>query len=308
MNTSRPGDMAVDLGKTSCRVRLLTRGGRVEASTAGFEGFARGDDGVRQALDAVTAALSQLPGGAGATIRRVGVGAAGVDADRGHARRFATALRDRWHAEIAVASDAIAAHAGALGGACGTVLIVGTGAVAYRVSSEGMLARADGWGIWLGDLGSGRWIGQEGLRRVLRAGDRLAPATSLSDPARRLAGDLSALPRYVSGGGHPERVLAAFAPVVLEHAAAGDDVASAIVAEAVQHLTETACACAMPDDGLSVVGGLMRSTFLNTRLTAALTRRGLHPTAPVGDALDGALLICATPEIPHERFTIRVRY
>lgn len=306
MDAGQVGDIGVDLGKTSCRVRLRTRRGTAEASGPGFEGFAKGADGVREALDAVGCTLRALRDDDRAAITRFGIGAAGADADRAHAEKFAAALRDRWHAGIAVASDAVVAHAGALGGADGTVLIVGTGAVAYHLSTDGVLTRADGWGIWLGDLGSGRWMGQEALRRVLRARDGLAPATSLTDAARAAAGTLAALPRHVSGGGHPERVLAGFAPAVLSHAADGDAVAVAIVDEAVGYLTDTACACTTAEDRLAVVGGLMGSALLRTRLTDSLAARGLHPMEPSGDALDGALLLCAVPETPHERFTIRV--
>ena len=300
------GDLGVDLGKTSCRVRLLTRDGALEGSWTGAEGFAAAN-GMAQALAAFDGALSQLPEGSLATIRRIGVGAAGVDAGREAARAFATALARRHGAEVAIVSDALAAHAGALMGGAGTVLVAGTGAVAFHVDEEGAVTRADGWGIWLGDLGSGRWIGQEGLRRVLRARDGLGAPTTLTDAAATLAGSVEALPRHVSGTAQPERVLGAFAPVVLEHATAGDAVARAIVAEAVAHLTQTAAACTAPGERLSLVGGLTGSAEFAARLAGALAARGLAPTPPLGDPVAGALLMCAASDLPHERSAIRVR-
>lgn len=308
MNNPLPGDVGIDLGKTSCRVRLVGADGTLSSTWSGASGFAEGAAGVDQALAAVDGAFRLLPAGALAGIRRIGVSAAGVSADPGAATAFAETLAQAHDASVAVITDALGAHIGALGGRHGTILIAGTGAVAIHVSADGVISRADGWGIWLGDLGSGRWIGQEGLRRVLRARDGLSPATSLADAAAALGGSLDALPRYVSGGGQPERVLASFAPVVLDHAEAGDGIALSIVDEAVAHLVETAAACTVPGDPLSVVGGLAESALLRERLTAGLQARGLSVTPPLDDAVTGALLLCDRTTLPHERSVIRVRH
>lgn len=233
--------------------------------------------------------------------------AAGVESNRDAASHFAEALAQRFGATVAVVSHALAAHIGALGGQPGTVLVAGTGAAAIHVSQEGKVSRADGWGIWLGDLGSGRWIGQEGLRRVLRAHDALGPATSLTEAALPLAGSLDALPRYVSGGGQPERVLAAFAPMVLDHASQGDEVAVAILETAVENLAATAAACTPRGDKLSLVGGLTSSTIFRARLVAALESHQLTVTPALNDAVAGALLLCVRTNLPHEGSVIRVR-
>lgn len=308
METAGAGDLGIDLGKTSCRVRASAAGRVFETAVAGAEGFAAGAAGLAQALNAIEAALSALPDDVLDRIGRIGVGAAGVDADREQARAFAETLAQRHRANVTVVSDALAAHAGALGGEPGTVLIAGTGSVAFHLSQDGELNRADGWGIWLGDLGSGRWIGQEGLRRVLQARDGLGYPTSLTQAVLAAAGPLDSLPRYVSGGDQPERVLASFAPAVLEHASIGDPVAAAIVDEAVEHLADTAAACTCPGKRLAVVGGLTSSAEFGARLTAALSARTLNAVPALDDAIAGALLICAHSDLPHERYAIRVRY
>lgn len=308
VDTAETGDVGIDLGKTSCRVRATANGHIVEASASGAEGFAAGEAGLRQALAAVESALAALPAEASGSIRRIGVGAAGADAAPNEALRFAETLARRFAAEVTVASDALAAHAGALGGAAGTVLIAGTGAVAFHLADDGDLTRADGWGIWLGDFGSGRWIGQEGLQRVLQARDGIAPATALTTAAITAAGSLEGLPRYVSGTGNPERVLGSFAPFVLEQAEAGDAVAQAIADGAAAHLAQTAAACTRSGERLAVVGGLASDSGFYTRLSNALALHGLEPVPALDDAVAGALLICAHPEYPHERATIRVRH
>ena len=93
------------------------------------------------------------------------------------------------------------AHAGALDGEPGVVLIAGTGVVALAIGADGALRTADGWGPWLGDEGGGAWIGAAGLRTALRAHDGRGRSTTLLDAARARfgAGDLA---RAAHRGGH----------------------------------------------------------------------------------------------------------
>src|SRR5690606_40636460 len=69
----------------------------------------------------------------------------------------------------AVAADALTAHLGALGGRPGAVVAVGTGAIALGTDLRDVWHRVDGWGHLLGDLGSGSWIGAQGLRAAVAA-------------------------------------------------------------------------------------------------------------------------------------------
>jgi len=298
--------LAIDLGKTSCRVRVVLGDHDVfSGEWPGAPGFAD-SDGRRLALQAIENALSTVPAPILNSVDCIGIGAAGVDANRESARYVAEHLSSTLNAPAAVLTDVLIAHIGALGGRPGTVLVAGTGAVAYGLDAGGVLSRADGWGMWLGDDGSGRWIGQEGLKSVLRASDGRGAATSLTAAAADVAGSLDRLPAYVSGTGQPGRVLASFAPVVLAHADAGDAVASAIVTQAVELLTETAVAVANPDDAVCVLGGLMNSPMLAERLLHSLAAQRLRVTRPSADALTGAAMIASRTDLPHERYAIRV--
>ncbi|WP_125777127.1 BadF/BadG/BcrA/BcrD ATPase family protein [Antribacter gilvus] len=69
----------------------------------------------------------------------------------------------------AVASDAVTAHVGALGGLGGAVVAVGSGAVAVSNDTDGRWFLTDGLGHLAGDEGSGRWIGEQGLKAARRA-------------------------------------------------------------------------------------------------------------------------------------------
>jgi N-acetylmuramic acid 6-phosphate etherase len=167
--------LAVDLGKTSCRAAA---GGR-RAEGVGAPGLAA-PDGVRAAQAEILAVASDLGPFDEVIVRAAGARRAPY-AVRALADALLTSLRvDR----VAVTSDAVIAHAGALNGQPGVVLVVGTGVNALAIDADGALRSADGWGPWLGDEGGGAWIGAAGLRAALRAHDGRGPSTALLDAAR----------------------------------------------------------------------------------------------------------------------------
>jgi N-acetylmuramic acid 6-phosphate etherase len=277
--------LAVDLGKTACRA---TAGGR-RVEGAGAPGLGA-PGGVRAAEAAILALAGEL---AGELARDLGpvdeviVGAAGALAAPTAARALGDALLVSLRAErVAVTGDAVIAHAGALGGEPGVVLIVGTGVVALAIGADGALRRADGWGPWLGDEGGGAWIGANGLRAAMRAHDGRGPSTALLAAARARFGQPEAWPTHFTG----PAALASFASEVL--AADGDPVALAIVRAAAEALAATACAAGAGP--VAMVGGLAGVEAL---------RAGLDLIPAAGDALDGALRLGAI----HEPHVIRVQ-
>jgi N-acetylmuramic acid 6-phosphate etherase len=272
-----PVILAVDLGKTTCRVAA---GGR-RAEGPGAPGLAV-PGGVRAAEAAILAIAREL-----GPVDEVIVGAAGALAAPDAARALGDALLVSLRAErVAVTSDAVIAHAGALGGEPGVVLIAGTGVVALAIGADGALRTADGWGPWLGDDGGGAWIGATGLRAALRAHDGRGPSTNLLDAARARFGAPQTWPAQLTGAA----ALASFAPDVL--AAEDDAVALAIVSAAGEALATTARAAG--DGPVAMVGGLAGVEALRGRLDVV-------PAA--GDALDGALRLGAI----HEPHVIRVQ-
>ena len=304
---SPPGQviLAIDLGKTSCRVRA-TSGNLVLASAegSGAPGLAA-PDGDDLAYNAITKTIGQLPGGALAGLTACGVGAAGVQASNPRARNLARKLSDKLGTPIAVVTDVLAAHIGAFRGASGTVLVAGTGAVAYGLSEDGTLTRSDGWGPWLGDDGSGRWIGQQGLHHALSHRDNRGPFTSLGAAAAEIAGHIDNLPSWVESDGEPARTIASFAPTVLKHAAAGDKVAREIADHAAQLLAKTARSATALEGQVAVLGGLVQHQFFRQLLCSAILRVGLQPVLARSDALTGAAMIATNTTLPHERYTTR---
>jgi len=264
--------LAVDLGKTSCRAAAAGR--RAEGS--GAPGLAA-PGGVRAAEAAILAVASEL-----GPVDEVIVGAAGAFAAPDKARALGNALLTSLRAErVAVTSDAVIAHAGALNGQPGVVLIAGTGVVALAIDADGVRRTADGWGPWLGDEGGGAWIGAAGLRAALRAHDGRGPSTALLDAARARFGPTQTWPAQFTDAAK----LASFAPDVL--AAEGDAAAVKIVHAAAEALAATARA--VGDGPVAMVGGLAGYAAL---------REHLDLVQPAGDALDGALRLGAIHE-PH---------
>ncbi len=123
---------------------------------------------------------------------------------------------------VRVISDVELAHEAAFGGGPGVLVIAGTGSIAYGRSARGKSARAGGLGAYLGDEGSGFWLGREALREP-----RLAKYFPES-LALRLAHE----PK-------PIRAIAGLAPTVLR-LARKNSAASAIVARGASHLADCA--------------------------------------------------------------------
>jgi len=310
--------LAVDLGKTGCRAQVWD--GPAGAAVAAGEG--PGAPGLAES-GGVAAALSAVLGAARPLLTHLGgerlagvcVGAAGAASAPGAARELAALLLESLPTDrAAVASDAVTAHAGALGGATGVVLAAGTGAVTIGLGDGGTFARVDGWGPWLGDDGSGAWIGRAGLSAALRAHDGRGPATSLTEAAAGLFGPLDQLPHAVGGTENPARAAATFAPAVAGAAASGDAVAAGVLREAAAHLAEAvaAAARAVAGDGpvrVALTGGLIH---LGTPLTDPLHDLLARSTPPLdirpalGDPLDGARRLALGGCASHEPFVVRV--
>jgi glucosamine kinase len=297
--------LAVDLGKTGCRAALWVGDTRAESEGAGAPGLATPGGAAAAETAALAVARGLLQAAGVARVNHVCIGAAGAlaapDAAARLAERLAAVLRAD---EAAATSDAVASHAGALGGGAGVVLAIGTGSVALALGA-GRLGRADGWGPLLGDEGSGGWIGLRGLRAALRAAEGREPETALRAAVEPMFGPLPGLPAAIAG----VKEAARFAPEVARVAEAGDAAAQAILGEAAERLTATARSAASalpPNADCAVVGGLARlGPVLMDRLGRLLVEAGLRLAPAQGTALDGAHLLALRPDLPHETHVVR---
>jgi glucosamine kinase len=82
-------------------------------------------------------------------------------------------------ARLAVIQDGEIALEGALAGEAGILLVAGTGSVALGRAEDGRIERCGGWGMLVGDEGSGYTIARAALRAALQAADGRGEPTRL---------------------------------------------------------------------------------------------------------------------------------
>lgn len=290
-----PTTLAVDIGGTGSRTLLLGSGrdlsdefgraGRVESA---FDGLARTIREVRarSGLDRIDHVRAGLTGFNGVVPDLADFGAMLCERDG--------------VTDLIVADDSVTWALGALGGRPGVAVALGTGAVALGIAADGRLAHVDGSGPYLGDRGSGWWVGREALVAAIAAVEaRAGGSRQLLTLARRRYGELSALPEALRRDPNPHATIAAFAVDVAAAAQSGDEAAKRIMAEAGAHVGTAAAAAARGSGlpagfALTLVGGLSAArVLLEDGLTAALAAEGFAPVLvdAAADALHGALLL-----------------
>lgn len=308
--------LAVDLGRTGCRAALWRDDDAEPVATASGEGTLglTGPDGAAAAGKAILAVVVPLLAGQKPThVDAVGIGAPGVLIAPAAARELAGQLREALRARtLALTSDAVTSHAGALGGAPGVVLAAGTGAVVVAIGPDRQFQRVDGWGPWFGDDGSGAWLGLAGLRAAAHAHDGRGPATRLREAAWQQFGSPEALALKLGMDDNPARVAAAFVPAIVRAAEHADPVATALIHAAATALAQSALAGAAALKGVTpvpvaIVGGLTElGAILLDPLHAALARSALpvQLRAARGTSLDGARRLATAGGI-HEPWVVR---
>ena len=277
--------MGVDGGGTKCRARLCDRDGR--ALGEGLGGPANIWRDPAQAMGSVVEACRAVMRSAGLAETLLGETDAGLGlagaGQQSAVERFAALPHP--FASISVETDAYAAWLGAFGGADGGIVIVGTGSCGYAVV-RGAPTYVGGFGAEISDEGSGAAIGRDALRRALWAQDGRAPMTDLAAALLgSFAGGREPIIEWAKSAGPLD--FARFAPLVFEHARAGDALGRALVTEAageIARIAERLLAVGAP--AIALLGGLAQP--LRPWLPAALVTRLVEPLA---DAMDGAILM-----------------
>ncbi|HUP88411.1 MAG TPA: BadF/BadG/BcrA/BcrD ATPase family protein, partial [Longimicrobiales bacterium] len=137
---------------------------------------------------------------------------------------------------VCITTDFDAAMHDAFGGGSGILVIAGTGSSAWGRNEDGRTARAGGWGVILGDEGSGYAIGTAALRRCMREfdgrdhGDDWVPLIL----AQTGVSSVEQLVRWAAAA--PKADIAALAPAVFEAAFRGNAVGRGIVLNAAKEI------------------------------------------------------------------------
>ncbi|MGH6924288.1 MAG: BadF/BadG/BcrA/BcrD ATPase family protein [Propylenella sp.] len=277
--------IGVDGGGTQCRARLCDLAGRTLGEAVGGPANVRADAArvMHSILTASRGAIAEA-GLSEADLRRVhaGLGLAGAALTSARANLLAEPSP---FASIEIETDAIAAWLGAFQGEDGAILILGTGSCGLAVAG-GRQSYVGGWGAEVSDEASGHWIGREALRRTLWAHDGRAAATLLTEKLiARHGGSGEGVIAFATTARPAD--YAALAPLVFEHAEAGDVLALALVNEAAADAARIiARLIEVGAPAVALIGGLAEP--LSTWLPPSARQ---HLVKARGDALDGAILI-----------------
>ena len=167
MRSSKSYYIGIDGGGTKTIGLLCNQDGVILAkSTAGSTNLkSRSEKDVRDAIhDVVNNLTMDLKGG---TLEGVFVSTAGGDREEDQERwiKWINEVLIGFAGKITVRNDAYGALASGTFEMEGSVLIAGTGSIAYSIDS-GKTQRVGGWGYLFGDEGSGYDIGQQALRTI----------------------------------------------------------------------------------------------------------------------------------------------
>ncbi len=166
----------------------------------------------------------------------------------------------------------------------GIVVICGTGSNVYGKNAHGDEALAGNWGYFLGDNGSGFVLAKRMFQTVVEAYEGIAEATILTEKLGQKIGVAS--PEDISDWYNETQptvhMVSDFAPLVIETAEAGDDVARELVESTIavhgKALMSVVKRLKMEDEYIRVVivGGLFESRFFRAvfegHVTALLKR------------------------------------
>lgn len=301
--------LAVDGGQTGTRLRLTDVGGAVlqEIEEPGL----LTDRPILPQVAAFATALSERSGQA---IGELALGLSGLTPAASRPDVLLDSVAPLGVRRVALAHDSVSGYLAANGTETGAMLAVGTGVVILAVSRTSV-AKVDGWGYLVGDVGSGFWVGRLGLDAAMRAYDGRGEATVLETAARERFGSLDELYMVIQGDERRVSLVASFARTVIESAAAGDVVALRIVRSAATELAHSA-ATALRRTGwepgtptrVGAVGApVTRSELMRGALAEALAAEapGALLSTPLGEPIDGvAALLDVAPESPLSAFIL----
>jgi N-acetylglucosamine kinase-like BadF-type ATPase len=137
-------------------------------------------------------------------------------------------------------NDMVCGWAGALAGADGINVAVGTGSIAYG-EYAGRSARAGGWGELFSDEGSAYWLAREGLRLFSRMSDGRVPRGPLHELVRRhfvLQHDLDLCAAIYGKRLAQRSQFAQLSRLVVEAVSAGDTAARTLFVQAAAELSD----------------------------------------------------------------------
>lgn len=299
--------LGVDGGGTNCRIRLADenlmtlgegRGGPSNLQIQNGELAYRSIiEGAREAF-----AAARLPDSAYASTYACFCMAGG----RSVADREAFQHRAWPFAQVRAYDDIDAAHAGALGGEEGAVIIAGTGSAALAIV-DGQRHQCGGWGFHVGDQMSGAILGRELVRWAVEARDGLVTGSPLTDAVVAALGgsndtimdwsfpkpatpvefkDANGAELPVTVGRAP-KAYGDFSRMIFEHYETGDPVARALIELELKYVDNYVRWFRLRGaTRMAATGGVGERLF-----PLLVERYGSFIVKPLGDNLSGAVIL-----------------
>ena len=292
-----PAVLAVDGGNSKTDVALVAADGTLLGSARGpgVAGTMRLTDtlGVLGAAAWLAAEQAGLrPGGSGGLIaRHLSACVANADLPEEELELAEAVRAEGWSDTVEVANDTFAVLRAGMddqGPHWGVGVTCGAGINCVGVAPDGRTSRFLSFGPLSGDWGGGHTLGTEAVFLAIRAEDGRGPQTALREAVTAHLGTASMWDTAV--GLHTGQItfeaLLGLAPVLLEVAAAGDEVALGVV----RRLAAEVCAMALSamrrldltDQPVPVVLGGGVLTARDPVLTAEITKR-LAEEAPLAE-------------------------
>lgn len=304
--TSNDWYFGLDAGATKTRLHAHSGAGKVDLELLGGAANAL-RQGLAQTASVLSSlindALSELPGG---TLRAVHAGIAGASApsiQKELVHRIRPLVNSEHPLNLTISHDGVIALEGAFAGQGGLLFIAGTGSGVMARTGAGIsdFDHVGGWGHIIGDEGSGSAIGKRALAAVAHAFDG-GPETRLTHLAKR---HLNIHDRHslLSTIGQSDWKFQNMAPLVLNAAEDGDDVAASVVQKETRLLARQAKLMLRKYPDLAprytIIGGLSNNKFYVNRLCAAM--RNIWPLAkfvpPEATPAEGAVRIAMRQSI-----------
>lgn len=299
--------LGVDGGGTNCRIRLtdenLATLGEAHGGPSNLQ-IRSGEPAYRSILDGAKAAA--IAAGLGEEALAQAYGCFCMAGGRSVHDRDAFEARPWPFAKVRVYDDIDAAHAGALGGEEGAVIIAGTGSAALAIV-DGKRHQCGGWGFHIGDQMSGAILGRELVRWAVEATDGLVSGSPLTDAVvQKLGGSVDAMmdwsfpkpvqPVQVNDAagadvpvtiGRAPKAFGDFAPMIFDYFEKGDAVALALIELELRYVDNyVRWFKARGATRMAATGGV------GQRLYPMLVERyGSFIVQPLGDNLSGAVIL-----------------
>lgn len=294
-----PVAIAIDGGNSKTEVLVVRRDGQILARARGG-GFRPQIDGIDAAMEVLSAIIGEV---AHEQVDLVSAYLAGADLPEEEAALSERLAAAGWGRRVVVGNDTLALLRCGSPEGWGVAVVCGAGINAMGVGRDGTVARFPALGELTGDWGGGDGLARTALWSAVRGEDGRGPRTALSKAIAEQFGCATALDVGLSV--HRARMtwrqVGTITPLLFRVAAAGDEVASAIVERLAAEVTALADVLIqrLGLDGVEVPlvlgGGVLRAGHrqLDEALSRQIVARGLDvsPLVPQHTPVYGAALL-----------------